>query len=70
MPQEITSANVVPRQAGGANEGGVNSVGNFFSIPDVKYDVCIVLYILILNSLFNHSFLKFTYFIVRKWIQL
>jgi hypothetical protein len=42
--------------------------GKKFSYPEAKYDVCISLYILILDLFFNYSFLKFTYFIIRKLI--
>jgi hypothetical protein len=33
-----------------------------------KVSVCILLHVLILDLLFNHNFLKFIYFIIRKWI--
>jgi hypothetical protein len=33
-----------------------------------KVSVCILLHVLIFDLLFNHNFLKFIYFIIRKWI--
>jgi hypothetical protein len=39
-----------------------------FSYPEAKYDVCISLYILILDLFLTIVFLKFTYFIIIKLI--
>jgi hypothetical protein len=34
----------------------------------INYGVCILLYVLMLDSLFDHNFLKFTYVIIKKYV--
>jgi hypothetical protein len=44
-------------------------VKKILCIMKVKKGVCIFSYVLILDQLSNHYFLKYTYFIVKKWTQ-